>query len=67
MSQCIDHKTTFLDTHRHFRLAIEVSNRITIVCGGLELMFAFAAHVFEMFDVRKKSSNFTYDKTTSEM
>ena len=36
MSQCIDHKTTFLDTHRYFRPAIETSRRIPSF-WGLEL------------------------------
>ena len=37
MSKCVDHKTTFLDTHRHFRPATEISKKLPIVCGGLEL------------------------------
>ena len=32
-----DHKNTFLDTHKHFRPAIEISRRFPIVCKGLEL------------------------------
>ena len=37
MPKCFYHKTTFLDTHRHFRQAIEFSSKSPIVCGGLEL------------------------------
>ena len=37
MSKCVDHKTTFLDKHRHFRPATEISRSCSIVCGGLEL------------------------------
>ena len=33
MSKCFDHKTTFPDTHRHFRPAIEISRKFPIVCG----------------------------------
>ena len=59
MSQCFDHKTTLPDTHRHFRLAIEISKTNLIVCGDLELkkdnltknMLGFAAYEFEMYDI----------------
>ena len=37
MSKCFDHEATFLDTHRHFRLAIKISRICSIICGGLEL------------------------------
>ena len=37
MSRCFDHKTTFPDTHRHFRLAIEISRELPIVCRGQKL------------------------------
>ena len=37
MSKCVDYKTTFPDTHRHFRPATEISSEFPIVCGGLEL------------------------------
>ena len=37
MIKLFNHKTTFLDTHKHFRLAIEVSKIFPIVCGALEL------------------------------
>ena len=37
MSKCFYRKTTFPDTHRHFRLAIEISKTFPIVCGGLEV------------------------------
>ena len=37
MSKCFGHKTVFLDTHRHFRPAIEISRIGPIFCGGLEL------------------------------
>ena len=37
MSKYSDHNTNFPDTHRHFRLAIEISRIFTVVCGGLEL------------------------------
>ena len=37
MSKCFDHKTTFADTHKHLGPAIEISRKIPIVCGGLEL------------------------------
>ena len=37
MSKCFDHKTTFPDTHRHFRPAIEISRICPIVCRSLEL------------------------------
>ena len=40
ISRCVDHKSTFPDTHRHFRLATEISRKLPIVCGalgGLEL------------------------------
>ena len=37
MSQCVDHKITFPETHHHFRLAIEISRKCPIVYGGLEL------------------------------
>ena len=36
MSQYIDHITTVLDTQRHFRLAIQISRKVSIVCGVLE-------------------------------
>ena len=35
--EVFDHKTTFPDTHRHFRPRIEISRNFPIVCGGLEL------------------------------
>ena len=34
MSGCFDHKTTFPDTHRHFRPAIDISMKFPIACGG---------------------------------
>ena len=37
MIKSFDHKTTFPDTHRHFRLAIEISQKCPIACRGLEL------------------------------
>ena len=37
MSKCFGHKTTFLDTHRLFRPAIEISRIFRIVCDGVEL------------------------------
>ena len=33
MVKCFEHKTTFLDTHRHFRLATDYSRFVPIVCG----------------------------------
>ena len=38
MSKSFDHKTTFPDTHRRFRPAIEISMSIPIVCVDLELI-----------------------------
>ena len=37
MLKCFEHKTTFPDTHRHFRLANEISRNCPTVCGYLEL------------------------------
>ena len=37
MAECFYHKTTIQDTHRHFRLVIEISRKFPIVCKGLEL------------------------------
>ena len=37
MSTCLDHTTTFPNTRRHFRLAIEIPRNVPILCGGLEL------------------------------
>ena len=37
MSKCLDHKTKFPDTHRHFRPVIEISRKFPIVRRGLEL------------------------------
>ena len=59
MSKCFDQRTTFLDTHSHFRRAIEISRICPIVCGGLELkkrnlknknMLGFTAYVSEIPD-----------------
>ena len=41
MSKCFDHRTTFPDTHRHFRPATEISRMFPIVCRGLELKNSF--------------------------
>ena len=51
--KCFDHKTTFLDMRRHFHLAIGISRKCLIACGGLEIqknnlkhnMLGFAAYV----------------------
>ena len=56
MSQCIHHKTTFPDAHRHFRMAIEISRGFPTACGVLELeksnfqthMPAFVAHAISI-------------------
>ena len=37
MSKCFEHKTTFPETHRHIRPAIEIFRNVLIVCKGLEL------------------------------
>ena len=62
MSRCSDHKTALPDTHRHFRLAIEISREFPIVCGGSRAqkeqlkktnMLGLAAFIFEFFDFLK--------------
>ena len=63
MSKCFDHDAPFLDTHRHFCPAIEISRKLPIACGGLELKksilknkrLGLAAYVFELLDFRQKS------------
>ena len=37
MCLCVDYKTTFPDTHRHFRPAVEIARTVPVFCGGLEL------------------------------
>ena len=37
VSQCDGHEAVFSNTHRYFRLAIELSMKCPIVCGGLQL------------------------------
>ena len=37
-------KNSFPDTHRHFRLAIEISGKCPIVCGGLKLKVSNFIH-----------------------
>ena len=37
MSFFLEQKIAFLVTHKHFRLAIGISKKCSIVCGGLEL------------------------------
>ena len=37
MSTFFDYKKTFSDTHRNFRLVLEMSRNVAIVCEGLEL------------------------------
>jgi len=44
MSKCVDHKTTFLDTHRHFSPATEISRKFPIVCKGLKLKTSYLKH-----------------------
>ena len=59
VSQCIDHKATFPDTHRHFRPAIEICRNVLIVRGGLELKrskfqqlkLGFAANAISDFSI----------------
>ena len=34
MLKCFDHKTTFPDTHRHFRQTIQISRTVPIVLRG---------------------------------
>ena len=57
ISKYFDHKTTFPDTPRHFRLAIEISRKIPSLCGSLEFkknnirtnMLGFAAYAIYFF------------------
>ena len=51
MSQCADHKTIFLDTHRHFHLSINISRKFAIPLASFQpqrasfqVMLGFAAY-----------------------
>ena len=62
LSKCFDHKTTFPETPRHFRPAIEISRKAPTICEGLQLkrgnqktnMLEFAGPFFELFDFQTK-------------
>ena len=68
MPQYIDHKTTFLEQHRHFRLAIVISRRFRTACGGLELkeskvqqqMFGFPEYAIYVLFLFKENDNLEY-------
>ena len=57
-TECIDHKTTFQDAHRHFRLATNTSRIFFIVLASFSVpkeqlskkhMFGYAAYVVQTF------------------
>ena len=67
MSKCFYHKRTFLNTHRRFRPAIEISRIFPIVCGGLELKQSNlkkqtcwdSRPMFLIFSISEKSNSWT--------
>ena len=59
MSKCFDLRTTFPDTYRHFRPAIDISRIFPIVCGALRATTNKHARIrspcFDMSDFQRIS------------
>ena len=69
--KCFDHKSTFPDTQRHFRPAIEISRNIPIVRMAPELkkaakktqMLGFTSYIFDIFDSGEEYCRSPYVKS----
>ena len=59
MSKCFGHKTTFPDTHRHFRPAIDNSSKQTHRLRGLQLKKSSSENKI-CLDTQPMNDNFDY-------